>query len=328
MTGRRPRRRARRASPRAAHPARGRRWRGPAGRRRRPARSRPGSRRWRPRGGGRSRPAARATRDASSNRASWVGRQVRRPRAPAGASTAPPGAGRGVATSRASAAPSSATAIPPRPRPVSTSTLDGQRAAYRPAAPRRPRAGRVRGRVADRSPTSRPSPRRRPRRPGSGRGRGSAPAMPPARRASASSSVATHRPSDAGRTRAARDRDGAVAVGVGLDDRVDRTSGRPGHAEQARLATMRVEIDLQPGHPRQGRQTRRPARRSSMAVTPARRARAASRAANPRRLPARLALGDGRSRLRAIARPSGRSEARTPASPSRSRAASPARPCR
>ena len=91
-----------------------------------------------------------------------------------------------------------------------------------------------------------------------------------------------------------------VAVGVRLDDRVDR--GRPAGEtpEQAQVGDERVEVDLEPG---ESRQRREPGGREAGldgVVTPDRRAAAASpagRAANPSRALLALRVGDRRQAL-------------------------------
>src|SRR5664280_587052 len=48
---------------------------------------------------------------------------------------------------------------------------------------------------------------------------------------------------------------GAVAVGIGLDHRLDTSAGRKQPLQQTNIADYRVEVDLQPGGPRQEGET-------------------------------------------------------------------------
>ena len=159
---------------------------------------------------------------------------------------------------------------------------------------------------------------------------------PPARSSTASSKAATDRPSAPGRLERPRDRHGAVPVGVGLDHGLDPDAGRQTAARSAReVAAQPVEVDLEPGRPGKRRQAgrgeaaldRRPCaaghdgRRTTGRRGPRRRTPSRARAAAPlgRRRPA--ACGRGSISI-------GRSEASSPASPSRSRRTSPAAPWR
>ena len=119
-----------------------------------------------------------------------------------------------------------------------------------------------------------------------------------------------------------RHRDGPVPVRVGLDDGPDGGAGRDRAADGREVGEEGVEVDLQP---RGARQRREPGRREPLldGAAPVRHL-----GANPSRpLAARRSSAAAR-RLRASAIPSGRSEARRPASPKRSRTWSPASPCR
>ena len=161
-------------------------------------------------------------------------------------------------------------------------------------------------------------------------------------------------PFDAGGLERPCDGNRPVAVGVGLDHRPDRHAGTGQLPERLQVAAQRVEVDLEPGRPRERRKTgrgktrldrrslpgrrahervvslsgfapARPAPARPMAIRPARRDRARQ---SPRRLPLPFRSAMAASRLRAIASPSGRSDARRPASPKRSRTPSPATPWR
>ena len=104
----------------------------------------------------------------------------------------------------------------------------------------------------------------------------------------------------AGRLERPRDRDRAVAVGVGLDDRAGPATPGPASARiAARLPREGVEVDLEPGGPRQRRQPGRGEARLDRprSVPPSRRCRSGGLRrrvvrigrvrgpANPRRLP-------------------------------------------
>ena len=148
------------------------------------------------------------------------------------------------------------------------------------------------------------------------------------------------------------DRHRAVAVGVGLDDRTQRDA-RDRQADGAGAGSRRARRDRsratrcaagpairrRPGGLRSaGASPRAPASRAARSArSPAGRTApavgwtgsgAASRAAKPSRLPLDLRSARAARRFRAMASPSGRSEASRPASPSRSRTDSPDTPCR
>ena len=136
-----------------------------------------------------------------------------------------------------------------------------------------------------------------------------------------------------GRLEDLRNRHRAVAVRVGLDDRLDPNPLPDRLADRTEVGRQRLDVDLQPGGPRQWRQARgpetgldrRPLRDGpGQFVLPS----PSARTPNPSRLPALRRSAIAASRRRASGIGSGRSEARRPASPSRSRIMSPARPWR
>ena len=182
---------------------------------------------------------------------------------------------------------------PPRPRPVSTSS----------SMPRRRRPARPTPSATARSmsaSTSTGSPAATPiRRPGRLGGvddrdrvehpdRGTDPASPQGE------GLVEGRHAEAvgaGGLERAGDGHGAVAVGVGLDDGMDRHAGPPSARRLPRLATQRVEIELQPGDARQRRQAGpRPAGpRSGREPGSSRATRARHAGARPRRRTVRTA---------------------------------------
>ena len=81
--------------------------------------------------------------------------------------------------------------------------------------------------------------------------------MPAARSSSASSSVATHSPVGAGSLEPGGDDRGAMPVRVGLDDRVDPHTVGQQPPDGGEVGGEPVEVDLEPGGPRQRRQAGR-----------------------------------------------------------------------
>ena len=248
-------------------------------------------------------------------------------------------------------------------RGVDAIAPDGRRRGARPAGRpgrgrSRPRAGRGSGaprhgpalaaqrpRAASvRSSSARPSARRRPRAARLGRRLGrdrveEEDRRPGCRPRRSSTRLVEGRDAQAvgaGRLERPGDRDGAVPVGVGLDDRLDPDAGRDRGAERARLPRSAVEVDLEPGGPRQRRAGRRgeldPRSRRREPGHDPRDGGDARRplGAEPEPRAGAPALATGRGQALAGERELGAAgpTASRPASPSRSRTASPATPWR
>ena len=198
---------------------------------RRPGRHRRAGRRWRPCGAAasRSRPP-RSPRLADSKRATWAARSAACPRRAWRWVHRPARPSPGAADDARAAATRSTAVEPAAPEPGLHLQLDRQR-------PRRIEAAAAATSVEASAGAHRQPPRsragrpRRPTPPGPGRARGSGARIPPSRSSIASSKVATQNPSAPAASSATRDGDRAVAVGVGLDDRLGPARpGRPGRA--------------------------------------------------------------------------------------------------